>query len=298
MPDRDLLLPLRKLKHLGFLGLRRARRAEVSVRNHVYARYGDRVPYRFDVDRHRNRVGELPRMYFLHRDSPTGTTDAPRPAPRRLFLLWTGHNEISPNRRAGIASIREANRDLEVVLVTPENLPEWLIPGQPLHPAYAHLSLVHRSDYLRAYLLHHHGGAYADIKPMTGGFGPAIDLLGTDPDAWVVGYREISSDLVGGRDARLGPELRHRYRSIAGAGAFATRPGTPLTGEWLREVERRLAYYAEELAEHPGDAVGSNPGYPIQWIELGADILYPLEIKHLSHLRYDDSLHPRTENHR
>lgn len=268
------------------------------MRNSLYARLDERVPYRFDVDRHRNRVGELPRMYFLHRDPPTGTTDVPRPAPRRLFLLWTGDNEIPLNRRTGITSIREVNPDLEVVLVTPESLADWVVPDHPLHPTCEHLSLVHRSDYLRAYLLHHHGGGYADVKPMTGGFGPAIELLGSDRDAWMVGYREVSSDLVGGRDARLGPELRRRYRSIAGAGAFATRPGTPLTGEWLREIERRLAYYAEDLAEHPGDVFGTNPGYPIQWIELGADVLYPLELKHLSHVRYDDSLRPQTENHR
>ena len=48
--------------------------------------------------------------------------------------------------------------------MTPANLQDWVVAGHPLHPAYNDLSLVHRSDYLRAYLLHHHGGGYCDLK--------------------------------------------------------------------------------------------------------------------------------------
>lgn len=176
MMDRDPFLPLRKLKHLGFLNVRRIDRAKVGLPNRVYEKIDPRVPYRFDIERHRNRVRELPRMYFLHRDPPAETTDvtAYRDAPHTLFLLRTGENEITPNRQAGIDS-----------------------------------------DYLRAYLLRHHGGAYAD-----------------------------------------------------------------------------------DLAEHPGDAFGRTPGYPINWIEIGMDVLYPLELEHLDHVLYDDSIRADVEGHR
>lgn len=300
MPDRDPLLPLKKLKHLGLLGVRGATRIRTSVLNSAYAQLDRTVPYTFGVDRHRNRWGELPRMYFLHRDPPAETlTGGPfGPAPRTLYLLWTGDNEIPPNRRAGIESIVRVNDGIDVTVIGPDDLASIEVPGHPLHEAYPHLSFVHRSDYLRAYLMHHHGGAYSDIKHSDSGFGEALDVMNADPEAWMIGYREFSSDHVGGRDARLGPEIRRRFRSIAGGSAFAFRPGTPLTGEWLREIERRLSYYPEDLAAHPGDAFGTNPGYPIQWIEIGMDILYPLELKHLSHIRYDDALRPRMTDHR
>lgn len=250
MMDRDPFLPLRKSKHLGFLNVRRIDRAKVGLPNRVYEQFDPRVPYRFDIERHRNRVRELPPMYFLHRDPPAETTY--RDAPHTLLLLRTGENEITPNRQAGIDSIRALNEGLDVVLITPEELSTVEAPGHPLHKAHEHLSLVHRSDYLRVYLMHHHGGAYADIKPMHSGFRNAIDRLNSDVDAWMIGYREYSSDRVGGRDQRPGHGIRRRFRSIAGAGAFALRPGTPLTGEWLREIERRLSYYASIRADMEG----------------------------------------------
>lgn len=300
MSSMDPLLPLKKAKHALLLGRRRASRTGIAIRDAVYSRYDTLTPYHFDVDRHRSRIGELPRMYFLHRDPPASSATGAEPseAPRTLFLLWTGDNDVPANRLSGIESLRAANPGLDVTLVTPDALPGLVVHGHPLHPAYDHLSYVHRSDYLRAYLMHHHGGAYADIKPVDLHFENAIRRLNSDPDAWIIGYREISSSRVGGRDARLGPELRRRYRSLVGASAFACRPGTPFTGEWLREIERRLSYYEEDLALHPGDAFGTNPGYPIHWIEIGMDIMYPLELKHLDHVRYDDSLRPRWTGHR
>lgn len=156
MMDRDPFLPLRKSKHPGFLNVRRIDRAKVGLPNRVYEQFDPRVPYRFDIEHHRNRVRELPPMYFLHRDPPAETT----------------------------------------------------------------------------------------------------------------------------------------------AGALTLRPGTPLTGEWLREIERQLSYYADDLAEHPGDAFGRTPGYSINWIEIGMDILYPLELKHLDHVLYDDSIRADMEGHR
>lgn len=300
MEALDPLLPLKKLKHAAFLGSRRLGRMRRTALDAVYRRYDAAVPYRFDVDRHRSRRGELPRMYFLHRDPPPPQdgTHALRDAPRTMYLLWTGDNDIPPARRAGIESLREANHDLDVRLITPDSLSDVTVPEHPFHDAYQDLSFVHRSDYLRAYLMHHHGGAYSDIKLSGGGYAPAIERLNSDPEAWMIGYREVSSALVGGRDARLGPELRRRYRSIAGGSGFAFRPGTALTGEWLREIERRLSYYAEDLSQHPGDALGTTPGYPIPWIEIGMDILFPLQLKHLSHIRYDDSLRPQMTGHR
>lgn len=57
------------------------------------------------------------------------------------------------------------NSGVEVKLITPKNLNNYLLPDFPLHPAYDYLSLVHKSDYLRCYFMHFHGGGYSDIKP-------------------------------------------------------------------------------------------------------------------------------------
>lgn len=73
-----------------------------------------------------------------------------------------------------------------MILVTPENVADFIVEGSPFHPIYEHLSLVHRSDYLRAYLMYHHGGAYTDLKRQRGSLTEAIELLNADPDRWLV----------------------------------------------------------------------------------------------------------------
>lgn len=49
-------------------------------------------------------------------------------------------------------------------LITLDSLPPWIDPEIPLHPSFDHLSTIHRSDYLRCYFMHVHGGGYTDIK--------------------------------------------------------------------------------------------------------------------------------------
>src|SRR5690606_1936777 len=73
-----------------------------------------------------------------------------------LYAFWTGNNELTENRLRCLESIKK-NSGVPFVLVTPGNLEEYIVNEHPLHPAYEYLSLIHRSDYLRCYFMHHHG---------------------------------------------------------------------------------------------------------------------------------------------
>jgi len=292
----DTVQVLKNAKHRLLLARRSVMRQYVSLLDTLFRAYDSAFRYSFDINRHRNRSGELPRLYFI--DRPPPPTASPRTVETRLFTLWTGLNAMSENRRACLESIQLTNDDCNVTLVTPLNLPEYIVPGRPLHPAYELLSLNHRSDYLRAYLMHHYGGGYCDIKRVHSNWADAFDQVRDNPKIWMAGYRAPSSREVGGRDPKLGPELRRRYRRLLGFGAFICRPRTPLTAEWLREVERRLDLYHRQLVENPGNDNGSNSGYPIAWIELGIDIIHPLQLKYHDTLEAIPFLKPDLEGHR
>lgn len=293
----DILMAARRLKHQGLVERRRVKRGYVASRNVAFTVYDALVPYTFRPERHRDRFGNLPRMYFLDRPSPPGT-ETNRAVPHCIYALWTGDNELTAGRKLGLSSLRITNGDDVISLVTRENLADFIVKDSPLHPAYRFLSLNHRSDYLRAYLMHHHGGGYSDIKPCRNSWDPAFQQIQRDETLWVVGYQEVGSDRCGGRDPRLGHEIRRRYRSLVGFGAFICRPNTPLTAEWLREVNRRMDYYSGALAECPGDTWGENPGYPIGWIELGFDIFNPLQLKYLQHIGQNHCVLPQLNDHR
>ncbi|MGI9252585.1 MAG: hypothetical protein ACR2J8_02470, partial [Thermomicrobiales bacterium] len=80
-------------------------------------------------------------------------------APRTVYCFWTGENEMPSQRLESLETIRQ-NAGCEVVLVTPDNLADFLV--EPLHEAYDYLSCTHRADYLRAWFMHHRGGGYTD----------------------------------------------------------------------------------------------------------------------------------------
>src|SRR4051794_408381 len=116
---------------------------------------------------------------------------------------------MSANRIRGWETF--ASTGLEPLLITPDNLGKWVVPEEPLHSAYPLLSVMHRADYLRAYLMFHHGGGYADIKPQTGDWTAAVERVASSPRFVAAGYREvrggtplIDRNLVRGRPFVLG----------------------------------------------------------------------------------------------
>ena len=230
--------------------------------------------------------------------------------PRRIFTFWTGSNAMSDARRHGLDSM--AATGCEIILVTPETLAPWLVPGAPLPDTYDALSVVHRSDYLRAYFMHHHGGGYSDIKPTSQSWLPAFEVLEAS-DAFGIGYREISPKgvahvhrhrlagaLRSGVRARGWPEsylhyrrMRWAYRSLIGNGAYIFRPGTMFTAEWLATVTGRLELVREALMANPAriareasDSLidGRLTGYPLPWSGICADVLHPLVFRHRSRI--------------
>ncbi len=254
-------------------------------------------PYHFDLDRHRDAYGDVPRMYFLHRSAP----DRPQRSKtvrQRIFCFWTGDNALTPGRKRGLQALRSSQPDTEVVLVTARTLKDWILPDHPLHVCYESLSLVHRSDYLRAYFMAYFGGGYTDIKRPTGNWLQRFEMF-RDPTVWLAGYAEKSSRSCGGDDhTKLGQDIHRNYGRLVSISAFIMRSGTPFACEWLQEVERRLDYYQEDLLQHPGGTWGDEPGYPLRWIEIGSDVYHPLQLKCLEHVRRSQALLPVLEGHR
>jgi len=245
------------------------------------------VPYAFPQEKYART--------WLGHDEPLRSIPWGEPLPRRIFVVWTGDNPMSTNRLRGLDSLRAANSDVEVVVVDPHTLSDWLVPGQPLPQGYENLSLVHRSDVLRCYLLHHHGGGYADVKPFDSSWSQSFLELERS-DHWALGYTEVhrfNTPLVGGT---LQSDLHRVSRQLFGYGALIMRAHTPLTKEWLDRVDALLASRAGELAAHPGNVRGDNPGYPFGWTELLAHVVAPLTWKYQAHVLHDNRIRPRLRN--
>lgn len=289
--SRDPLSYAREMKHKALLTRKWAAGATYPFRQgakDAILRAGERLrPYSYDAWRYPNDYVALD----LYAGTPRGLDGV-------IYCFWTGDNELTPNRQAGLESLIQQNPELEVRLVTPANLSDYLLPEEPLHRAFGNLSLVHRSDYLRCYFMNFFGGGYSDIKTIRRGWLPAFERLNAAPQKWALGYREIASDMTSTLPGRLGADVRRHYSLLIGNGAFIMKPQTPLTLEWYHRLLDRMDFYAEALERYPGNERGDNQGYPIPWIDLLGNVLPPLGLKYHKRLIQDDSIRPDFHNYR
>lgn len=281
----------RNFKHQLFLLKKIARRTRIDSQDAVQDfafRLASRVkPYEY-----------MPGMYrrsFVNLDVAAKSSDS---VPQVIYCFWTGDNDLSPNRARNFNQLQRVNPSIPVKLVLSSKVSDFVVDGYPLHPMYEQLSLVHRSDYLRAYFLLHHGGGYADIKETPGPWRPHFERLREAPDLWAIGYPERSSRWAANAPRNLGRDLRHYYTLALGTSALIMRPGTPLAAEWMAEVNRRMDYFGDMLAKHPGGVRGENPLYPVSWNNLLAQAFHPLCLKHHGRIIYEPSMAPSIREYR
>lgn len=250
-------------------------------------------PYHYDTERYTGTFLEEP-CEFPYSDGLDKEID------RVIYIFWTGDNEITPNRLEGIKSLEKVT-GVEVKLITPKNLPEFIKEDDPLPEAYLYLSLNHRSDYLRSYFMYHYGGGYADIKTYYKSWIPAFDKL-EHSDAYVMGYPEVGF-WGAAQHGIVHQELKHdvfvHWRYLVGNGAFICRPHTKMAAEWHTVVRNRLLSYTKQLRVHPAkDVFGKNVDYPIPWAGMQGEIFHPFCLKYKDKILKDKALMPSFENYR
>lgn len=283
MVNSVIVTGLRRMKHVGFVASTRLRPVVRRGRDRIASVTDAMAPYVYDPDRYPH--------HFL---TSYTSSSVPGALPRRVFCAWTGDNPIPPARASALDQTRRTfdASGIEFILITPKNLSDWTVEGDPLPDEYQYLSLIHKSDYLHAYVMHHHGGGWVGIKPVTSSWDVGFRRMEADMDKWMAGYSEVSGYALAEFGGRLANDLRNHYSSLLGLGATIFRPGSPLTDEWLVELNSRLRYYSDRLRRHPGGTRGVNSSYPVPYLELYSGIVHPLQLKYISRLLCEESLKP------
>mmetsp|Transcript_17943 Transcript_17943/g.53155 ORF Transcript_17943/g.53155 Transcript_17943/m.53155 type:complete len:561 (+) Transcript_17943:68-1750(+) len=219
--------------------------------------------------------------------------------PVMVWVVWLG----PPMRGARLRGLQQLERSVgvQVRLVTEDDFPMINKSHDPIHPAVTSgtMSRIQQGDYVRAYLMHHYGGGYHDVKPTTANWTSSFQRF-TDPALWVFGVQEINGGVACGGDylAHLGVtaschDVGSQWKNMVSNGAYIMRPGTPLTEAWLRAANWRLDHKFEQLKQHPapfarcclGLTDAKSRAYPLRWAELHGEIFHPLQYKFLVHVQ-------------
>ena len=219
--------------------------------------------------------------------------------PKVVFVCWFGgykvdNQQMSKNRFAAFKSLVE-KIGVPIILITSKNFPSFIKQSHPIHKSFELLSGVHKSDYMRAYLLHHYGGGYHDIKHREESWQDCWGDWLFDDSIWIYGRRENNRGAIG-----YPPNESHicnHYDKLVTMGWVICKPNTKYTGTLLYKIEDVLDRKYPELVAHPGyNSAGyyhENPfqmveenNYPLRWLEILGEIFHPLMLEFTEHIKY------------
>jgi hypothetical protein len=223
--------------------------------------------------------------------------------PSVIYMFWTGNNEMSEARKNCLKTFVQ-NCGCNTVLVTSDNLKDYIIPEYPLHPAFQYLSYTHKADYLRCYFMHFYGGGYSDIKATEFDWSPYFNIL-NNKTVIGVGYREVPGGVA--TTAKNYNDIKDKHHDMIGNGSYIFRANTDFTKEWYDTMISVMDHYADNLrqnpAQHPQDYFDrpsdnyffrklkiNKSKYPLLWTELLGGIFHPLVYKYRNQI--DKSLPP------
>lgn len=213
--------------------------------------------------------------------------------PRIIWCFWYD-GSMNENRTRSF-ELMKSYMDVPVCLITKANIHEFIHPEYPLHQAFNYLSDVHKSDYLRIYLLHLYGGGWHDIKPTKISYKSVWSEF-DNPEVYFVGKPEIKDGPAKIYDTN-GLWMPKYWNDLVATNRWVGRPNTPLTQEMFREVNLLLDENLKELkknpARHPYDKKRNRikrwfrfetNNYPLEWTVFG-NIFHPLNYKYRQNIK-------------
>lgn len=204
---------------------------------------------------------------------------------------------MSPARKNAIETLK-SNSGCEIIIVNPSNLETFNNQSYPIHESYEKLSLTHRSDYLRAYLMYHYGGGYSDIKPFSFDWRPIFEKL-HESEFQFTGSRESQPDHIASAD-RI---IKNSYNLLVTMQRVIFKPKTEFALEWLQRVSLKISEKSDQLKKcdgsyHPratsygihGERLKQSFNsykYPFEWNELCGRIFHKLCFESIGKFSYD-----------
>ena len=218
-----------------------------------------------------------------------------------IFTIWYGKSFTS-NRNLQYLTLKKVSK-CRIININENNIN---LLKYPIHKGFQYLSSIHKSDYLRCYLMYYYGGGYSDLKKTSSSWIPAFNKLKNNDKLWAVGYNCDGVALPGNlqKEKYDYNETTQKYVEILnknknnfiGVGFFIFKKNSEIVIKWFNELNKRLDNFYQELKKYPAkfdreskngtpkpswEGGNFNTKYPICWNRILGQILYPLQLYYL-----------------
>ena len=213
-----------------------------------------------------------------------------------IFTIWFG-GDMDMTRINSLHHLEEIS-ECSIELITESNIDTYILTDHPLHDGFRYLSSVHKSDYLRCYLMNFYGGGYSDVKKTTGSWKRAFNQLRKNDELYGVGCicrrGHMACDYNWNQSEKNNYYSTYENKLMASAHMIC-KPNTKFTREWYSLMIKKMDTHLDELIKHPArsareskdgypsprwEIIGDPSQYPIRWGELLGEIYFPLQVKY------------------
>ena len=215
--------------------------------------------------------------------------------PKVVFIMWFSHKDYIPEfsvRRFNALQSLITNLKVPIIIITNENYKFWEIKEHPIHEGFNYLSGVHKSDYLRVYLLYHYGGGYHDIKWREKTWEIEWEKF-MNPNIWLVGRRELKADYIAYDPEKDEKWVQNEFNKLITMGWVISRPNNEIMQILLNKINLKLDNKLNMLKLKPapysrcGIGNGCNEDeYALRWLELLGEIIHPLLLNYTEHIDF------------
>jgi hypothetical protein len=251
---------------------------------------------------HQNICSEIIQEKYIQQFEKTNFDDIEfiNGVPKVVFVCWFGGYKVDyqkmPKYRFEAFKSLVENIGVPVILITSKNYTNFIKQNHPIHPSFNLLSGNHKSDYIRAYLLHYYGGGYHDIKHRKESWKDCWGDWLFDNNIWIFGRRENTRRAIGYPPNES--YICKNYYKLVTMGWVICKPNTKFTQILLQKIEDVLTKKYFELELYPGINSGGyyheNPfqmaeenNYPLRWLEIMGEISHPLMLEFISNIKYE-----------
>jgi len=196
-----------------------------------------------------------------------------------IYYFWIKSVEMNQMDIKYTENLKEITK-CNIVVITNNNLKDYILKDHPIHEAYEYLSDFHKVNYLKAYLMHFYGGGFFTNGSINDSWMEAFNELNMNQKIFINGYSESGPDDI------YVVNLKKYYKLLIGNSGYIVRSNTEFTKLCYDRINKLLDIKLTKLKLYFDKNTTKENKYPIEHNEMLGSIFHMVQMEFILNIAY------------